>query len=221
MISIKRYFNQTPAEAALRQVAALLIEKIGESAVEGDAQELATFKAEIGRIGDGFGPDTKAENLLAAAELATKALTAYNLRVTWLIGRQANEVQTVVRMLQQTIVGITGENTRSGQRLQEIGQELEKSGAVKDLSTLKVHLSECLNSLHEERLKQKSEADSTIQRLQIEIERNKASASYAAGGELDTITGLPNATMPSPPFNARSTAESASMRWSWWWTASS
>src|SRR5205814_3290671 len=138
---------------------------------------------EISEIGEGFRADATAESLLIAAGLATQALAAYNKRVTWLIDRQADEVQTIVRMLQRTIVGITGENTRSGQRLQQIGQDLEKSGAIKDLSGLKEHLGECLHNLQEETSKQKSEADSTIQRLQVEIERSKASASYPAGGE--------------------------------------
>jgi diguanylate cyclase (GGDEF)-like protein len=191
MISIKRYFNQTAAEAALRQVVALLIEKIGESAVEGNKEELAAFRDEIKQFGDGFSPDTKPENLLTVAGMAAQALTAYNKRVTWLMERQSNEVQTIVRMLQQTLLGITGENTRSGQQLRQIEHELEKSGAIKDLSTLKIHLSECLNSLHEETLKQKSEAESTIQKLRIEIESSQSRASNATGGELDTITGLP------------------------------
>jgi diguanylate cyclase (GGDEF)-like protein len=191
MISIKRYLNQSAAEDALRQSAAMLVESIGDSAVEGDARELAVFRSEISRIGEAFTDDTKPEDLLAAAVSATEVLRAYNKRITCLIDTQANEARAIVRMLRQTAVAITGENTRSGQRLQQIGNELEKTGEIKDLSALKLHLGECLSSLHEETQKQKSEADSTIQRLQAQIEQSKASASYPKGGELDPITGLP------------------------------
>jgi GGDEF domain-containing protein len=77
-------------------------------------------------------------------------------------------------MLQETVINIAGEDTRSAKRLQEITLELEKSGLVTDLRVLKGRLTECLTGLKEEMVQQKAEAAITIENLKVTIERGRS-----------------------------------------------
>jgi len=197
MISLKRYFNASgeetsfgQVEGSLRRTVSLLVSGMGSSAVDGDPAECAGFRAEIKQIREGLLPDLAPENLKDLAEAATRTLTAYNKRITALLVSQGSEVKHILSMLQDTVINIAGENTRSGKRLQEITLELEQSGAVTDLRALKGRLTDCLKDLREETLQQKTEAASTMLKLQKTIEQSRNAVASAAN-RLDPVTGLP------------------------------
>jgi len=197
MISLKRYFNASgeetsfaQVETSLRQTVSLLISAMGSSAVDGDPAEFSDFRGEIKRIRDGLAPDLPPERLTDLAEAATRALTAYNKRIKALLISQGSEVKHILSLLQDTVINIAGENTRSGKRLQEITIELEKSGAVTDLRVLKGRLTDCLKDLREETLQQKTEAAGTMLKLQMTIEQSRGAVA-SAGNSLDAVTGLP------------------------------
>jgi hypothetical protein len=113
----------------------------------------------------------------------------YNRRTTALLRRQGGELQSIVAMIAETAVKLGGENTRSAQRLQEIGNRFERAGALDDLRALKAHLGDCLTSFREETRRQKAESDTAINSLQQEIERRSLTAGAVA--DLDPVTGLP------------------------------
>jgi GGDEF domain-containing protein len=190
LISLKRYLNASGDEAPLRQIVSLLIARMGSTAVEGDAVECKAFRVEIRQIGDGLAPDLPPGNLMVLAEAAAQALAVYNKRIETLIGSQGNEVTHILGMLQDTVINIAGENTRSGQRLREITVELEQSGAITDLRVLKGRLTECLKGLREETLQQKADAAATVQKLQMTIERGQPRSTVKAASRLDPVTGL-------------------------------
>jgi GGDEF domain-containing protein len=197
MISLKRYLNSGGDEAnsplaptSLRQVVSLLISRMGSSAVNADPTEFSAFRADIKDMSEGLAADLPAENLMVVAEAATQALAAYNKRIEALLGSQGSEVKHILGMLQDTVINIAGENTRSGKRLQEITLELEQSGAITDLRVLKGRLTECLKNLREETLQQKADAAGNLQKLQMTIERSRGAAAKA-GYLLDPVTGLP------------------------------
>jgi GGDEF domain-containing protein len=180
MISLKRYLNANGEETLLlRQVVALLISKIGSSAVRCDLAEFEAFTTNIKRISQALAPDLTPENLMIQAEAAVQDLTAYNTRIARLLDSQRSDVTHILGMLQDTVVNIAGENIRSAKRLQEITAELEKSGLVTDLRVLKGRLTECLTGLREEMLQQKAEAAITIENLQVTIERSRGSVVVA------------------------------------------
>jgi GGDEF domain-containing protein len=191
IISLKRFLNANGDQAPLRQVVSLLIAGIGSSAVEGDADECAAFKVDIGKIGEALDADPPPANPLVLAESALQALTVHNKRIESLLASQGSEVTHILGMLQDTVINIAGENTRSGKRLREITVELEQSGALTDLRVLKGRLTECLKGLREETLQQKADAAVTMQKLQTTIERGKSAAVSRTPSRFDPVTGLP------------------------------
>jgi len=190
IISLKRFLNANSEQAPLRQVVSLLIAGIGSSAVEGDADECAALKVDIGKIGEALDADPPPGNPLFLAESALHALTVHNKRIESLLASQGSEVTHILGMLQDTVINIAGENTRSGKRLREITVELEQSGALTDLRVLKGRLTECLKGLREETLQQKADAAVNIQKLQMTIERGQSGSMARAPSRLDPVTGL-------------------------------
>ncbi len=197
MISLKHYFNASgeetsfaQVETSLRQTVSLLVSGMDSSAVDGDPVEFSDFRAEIKQIRDGLAPDLPPESIMDLAETATRTLTAHNKRIKALLASQGSEVKNILGMLQDTVINIAGENTRSGKRLQEITLGLEQSGAVTDFRVLKGRLTDCLKDLREETLQQKTEAAGTMLKLQMTIEQSR-NAVAQAGHSLDPVTGLP------------------------------
>jgi diguanylate cyclase (GGDEF)-like protein len=193
MISLKRYLSSSGEDSPLRLVVSLLIARMGSTAVEADPADLAAFLHDIRRIGDGLAPDLPPENLMIVAEAAAQALAEYNKGIEKVLSSQGSEVKHILAMLQETVISIAGEHTRSGKRLQEITDELEKSGNITDLRVLKGRLTECLKGLRDETLQQKADAAGMMEKLQITIERGKGEAAFAAdsGNPMDAVTGLP------------------------------
>src|SRR5271156_2897909 len=196
MISLKRYLSANGEEALLlRQVVALLISKIGSSAVRCDLAEFEAFTTDIKRISQALAPDLTPENLMIQAEAAVQGLTAYNTRIARLLESQRSDVTHILGMLQDTVVNIAGENIRSAKRLQEITAELEKSGLVTDLRVLKGRLTECLTGLREEMLQQKAEAAITIENLQVTIERSRSGLVATAASNPGPSERRPSSTL--------------------------
>jgi GGDEF domain-containing protein len=190
IISLMRYLNANSDQAPLRQIISLLIARMGASAVEGDAAECAAFRVDMKQIADGLDPDLPPGSLLIQAETALQALTIHNKRIESLLASQGNEVSHILGMLQDTVINIAGEHTRSAKRLREITVELEQSGAITDLRVLKGRLTECLKGLREETLQQKADAAATVQNLQMTIERGQSGAMAKPSNRSDPVTGL-------------------------------
>jgi len=191
MISLKRYLNSSVEDSSLRLVVSLLIARMGSTAVEAVPADLVALLRDIRQIHDALTPDLPPENLRVLAEEAAQVLTTYNKGIERLLVSQGSEVKHILALLQETVIGIAGENTRSGKRLQEITGELEKSGAITDLRVLKGRLTECLKGLREETLQQKADAAAVMEKLQMTIERGRTTFVEQPGNPLDTVTGLP------------------------------
>lgn len=189
MVSIKDYLNRNDSQSTLRDGVSSLIEKMGASAVVVDQLEYAAFLSDIERIREGITTGLAPESLMVVAGSATQALERYNGGVTRLVHKQGREMQSIIKMMAETVVQVGGENTRSVQRLQEIGDEFERAGAISDLHTLKGHLSECLRGFREEAHRQKEQADSLIAGLRKQIENTPVMVAEAQQG-VDPATGL-------------------------------
>jgi GGDEF domain-containing protein len=190
IISLKRHLNANSDQAPLRQIISLLIARMGASAVEADAAECAAFRVDMKQIVDGLDPDLPPGSLLIQAEKALQALTIHNKSIESLLASQGNEVSHILGTLQDTVIKIAGEHTRSARRLREITVELEQSGAITDLRVLKGRLTECLKGLREETLQQKADDASTVQKLRMTIERGQSSAMAKPANRSDPVTGL-------------------------------
>src|SRR5215469_4129732 len=152
MISIKRYLNREGDEGVLWQVICLLIEKIGTQAVQGDHTDYQSFARNIEHIRDSIAIAGTPETLMVTAGSAVQAMADYNRRVSRFIHRQSLELQNIVSMLTETVVKISGENTRFARTFQEIADSMERSMALEDLQRIKARLGECLKEFRDEAL---------------------------------------------------------------------
>jgi hypothetical protein len=110
IVSIKRYLNSS-LEDTLRRTVCFLIEKLGECAVEGDAEELATFRDDILELSEGLTPDLPQQNIVTLAETAAELLGNYNKEVSKAIGKQTGDLQAIVKILQENLLKMAGEST--------------------------------------------------------------------------------------------------------------
>ncbi len=191
MISLKRYLNSSGEDSPLRPLVSLLISRMGSTAVEAVPADLVALLRNLRQIHDALTPDLPPGGITILAEEAAQVLSAYNKGIERLLASQGREVKHILALLQDTVIGIAGENTRSGKHLQEITEELEKSGAITDLRVLKGRLTECLKDLREEALQQKADAAAVMEKLQMTIERGRATFAEQPGNPLDAVTGLP------------------------------
>lgn len=191
MLSLKSFLNATEGEVALRKVVSLLLERIGSSAVRGEGTEYDEFCIEMNDIRERLSNELSADHLVILGGCASQTLENYNVRIAALVRKQAAELQSVVAMVTETAMKIGGENSRSAQRLQEIGNKFEKAGSFDDLKTLKAHLGECLNSFRDEVQRQKLESDKAIRSLQREVGQRPVEIGTPSTDAPDPITGLP------------------------------
>jgi GGDEF domain-containing protein len=191
MVSIKRHMAQSEQESALRQVISLLLDGIATRVAQGDRNEYETFQTNMRRIQSEAEADASAEALLVNAGSAVQAMGDYAQHTTRFIRKQGAELQNIISMLTLTVISIGGGGERSLQRLQEIGKKLESAVELEDVQKLKARLGDCLDNVHEECARQKTEANELVSSLQREI----ASTQERAGDltqslDLDPITGL-------------------------------
>jgi GGDEF domain-containing protein len=190
MVSLKHFLNLSQKELAFRSVVSLLLAKIGSGVVRSDAAGYDTFLAEMSRIQERASTESTPEALFAVAGSAGQAMDNYNCQVTALMGKQASALRSIVSMITETAIQIGGENARSSERLQEIGQKFERADEIDDLGTLKSHLRDCLHTLRDEAERRKTESDEAIRSLQQEIVR-RAEQSSTVLEDLDIVTSLP------------------------------
>jgi len=191
MLTLKNFLNESEEVLALKQVVSLLLERIASGSVKGDTAEHDAFCEEMSQFRERTLQETSPALLLITAGSAVQAMENYNLRITGLLKKQVAELQSVVSMVTETALKLGGENTRSAQRLQEIGNRFERAGSLEDLQELKSHLGDCLHSFRNEVQRLKAESDATILSLQQEIARRPVGAAGAPGAEIDPVTELP------------------------------
>jgi hypothetical protein len=126
-------------ENTLRQVVELLIEKLGQCAVEADPGELETFREEMSAVSGALPPDLPPKNLLVIAGSAAEVLEKYNRQITKTIGKQNDSYKTIIRMFHDSLVKIAGTNAECVQSLDNMSEELKGDAAFKDLQSLHAH----------------------------------------------------------------------------------
>jgi GGDEF domain-containing protein len=182
---------QSEQETALRRVITLLLDGMATRVAQGDRLEYETFQTNMRRIQSEAEADAPADALLVNAGSAVQALADYGQNTTRFIRKQGAELQNIISMLTRTVIAVGAGGERSMQRLQEIGKRLESAVELEDVQKLKVRLGDCLDNVHEEYTRQKTEADELITSLHREIEATKEHAADLTQSEdLDPVTGL-------------------------------
>lgn len=176
LVSIKHHLNHNASESDIRRAVALLVERLGRSAVDDDPRESAAFRRDIQSISDALTPELPHDNVLTLAECAAQTLETHNRQVAGRIGRQHRDFQEIVRTIYSSLLKIAGESSESVRALERIDRELERGSGFMDLPSLKLHLETCLTGVREQIEREKAAAKSTIEKLQMVIEGLRDSA---------------------------------------------
>jgi GGDEF domain-containing protein len=174
-------------EAACLRVIQLLLQGIRLHAVPGDATDYDKFCRDLKAIEDAVAEHPPAARLHFLSGAALKALEEYNRRAAWLARQRSVELQAIVSLLNKTIAGLCKGAESTVLRLQDIERQLEKAEAIEDIRLAKLRLSECLEGLREQSLRQREEGRRAIERLKAAI---KQVPRPATSGPKDAATGL-------------------------------
>lgn len=179
---------------ALLRMAHLLLRAIRLHAVEGDKEDYASFQAEIQKLEVTLGDQPAPSEILIIAGSAVQEMHAYNRQITRFVRAQRIELQKMVAALTDSVVSIATGSERSISQLQSIGWRIQKASVVDDIRLINQHLSECLQSLQAETLRQKEEAARVITVLRNNLESRREleipDALPECGPAFDPVTGL-------------------------------
>ena len=181
MVSIKQYLNGTSLEVSLRQAVALLIEKIADCAVADDPKELDNFRRELIGVRDALTPDLPGENLLILAGSAVETLEVYNRQISRTIARRDGTYQAIIKMFQDGLARMAGENTECVESLRSMNEEWESGAGFRNPPSLKLQLSSCLDGILGAFDREKAASKALIEKLQIQVEKVSAERAQVEG----------------------------------------
>lgn len=191
MISIRKFLSQDgEAQQALMHAVRVLVQGIGQCAVEGDSEDSARFRESMQRISDALAERITAEDLLVQAGSVLKALEEYNRRTTRQTRLQAMELQNMLKMLTSTIGVLSVASDANVGRLSEIEKQVSVASELDDVRVIKVRLSDCLRDIRSEAERQRRETGETIDKLRQRVEEARRH-SVEGGAPRDIVTGLP------------------------------
>jgi GGDEF domain-containing protein len=193
MISLKSYLSrENEAEAAYRRIIVLFLQGISLHSVEGDKADHDRFREDIDKCLSVLSPETLTSELLVVVGGALRAMEEYNQRTSKFVRRQNTELQHMVSMLTQTIITIGDSSENSVNRLQNIEKSIESTQAVEDIQILKLRMSECLEAVRDEAVRQRRDGRDALASLKKELESSQElMGSRATKPDLDVATGLP------------------------------
>ncbi len=192
MVSIKKHLNAQQSRdelnEALLRFTVLVLESIRLHAITGDGADHEKFQADILRLEEIFATPPSPNEVLIAAGAISKTLDDYAHSSSRFLNQQKHELQTIVAALTQTLGTVANASERTIGRLDEIKKQLEKADVIEDIRRLKARLTECLETVHEESLRQHGEATRAVNQLQETAEicgapgAGPGTAPAAAGG---------------------------------------
>lgn len=131
------------------------------------------------------------QDVLVRTGEAIKAIEEYSRQTAKFVTAQNAELHNMVGLLTNTIAQIGAGSEQSVRRLQDIEKQIERARAIEDIKMPKLRLSDCLDSLREEMVQQKSHSSTTVQGLTEGVSRIKEVAATVTP-QVDLVTGLPS-----------------------------
>ena len=193
MISIKKFLVGKEAESrdAFERMSQLLLQAIGLHAVEGDRADYDWFRCVIADLQSNLSRDSSSANVLVATGIAVTSLQDYNRRTSQFIHYKGVEMQGMVGMLTQAMSRVATTSLTSIARLQDLQKQVEHAAMVEDVRTLRLRLSECLESISGESERQRHESTQAVMEMKRELQKARERKPVQASGESDLVTGLP------------------------------
>ena len=192
MISLRSYLSRdTEAETAYRRIIGLFLQGISLHSVEGDKADHERFREDIEKCLAVLSPETPVSELLVVVGGALRAMEDYNQRTSKFVHRQNTELQHMLAMLTQTVISIGAGSEQSVKRLQNIEKSIESTQAVEDIQILKLRLSECLEAVRDEAIRQQRDGQDAIESLKKELQSSQElMGCVEVKVDLDGATGL-------------------------------
>ena len=177
---------------ALLRMAHLLLQGIAMHAVVGDKSEHEAFQADLTRLQQSLGQAPSAHEILVVTGAVVKTLEDYNRRVSRFVHAENVELERIVTMLTDTVATVSSASNRTVARLQDISKQIERASVIENLQMLRVQLGDCLSTVREEVVRQRSDASTIVEQLTgrltaIHNEPSKIDEPSAP----DELTGLP------------------------------
>ena len=194
MISIKKYMGGGGAKESIQayeRMAQLLLQAIGLHAVEGDRADYDSFRAAIADLQTNLAEDPSPSNVLVSTGTAVKAMQDYNRRTSNFIRAKGLELQSIVGMLTQAMSQISTGSDTSIHRLQDLQKQIEHVSMVEDMRTLKTRLSECLETIRTETVRQRDDSKRVVAELDQGLKKAREPKVIEPAGEADPLTGIP------------------------------
>jgi GGDEF domain-containing protein len=208
MISIKKFLSVDNRESdeAHERMGSLLLQAIGLHAVEGERTDYDSFRAAIADLEKSLAHDPSPSNVLITTGAAVKALQDYNRRTSLFIRAKSGELQIIVGMLTGAMGQITTASQTSITRLQDLQKQIGTAVMVEDMRTVKLRLSECLQSMRTESDRQRVESVRVVAGMQEGLK--KAQEPLAE----ETNLGAAEEADPATVLSLRQEAEAAMQR---------
>jgi len=191
-ISLKKYLDSRPeqvASAALRMIH-LLLQGIEMHAVKGDAADYDRFREDIRKVHESLGERPSASEVLVLAGSTLKALEEYNKQTSKYLHIQCGELQAMIGMLTKTMTAIATGGETSTSRLQTIESQLHKATMIEEFQTAKLRMSECLDNLRGEIVRQREHSTRAVTELKEALEQSQERITPKPTRRRDPVTGL-------------------------------
>jgi GGDEF domain-containing protein len=207
LISLKKHLHEDPAETAdtLLLVIDTLLGALESHPLYGDPFDLERFQADIHKQRETFKQLSYVEILMATGAIQ-KLIEEHNQQAARYMRTQTAELQKMVAAFTDLVAAISISNGNHVAQLRDLEKQISKASAMEEFRSLSVRLSDCLNGLREDHLRQRERADQNLVALRKELDAasSRASSERLPGPEtpVDTISGLPLRAQASEALEA-------------------
>jgi GGDEF domain-containing protein len=159
---LKRILQDDGAsEETLLRIVRLLLQGIGQRAIEGDPDDLGAFRIGVQRLVSSLEGNLTASDLLLLAGSALQLLDDYNRRTARHLKRASGEWQAVATMLISALAGTLAAGEERASHLRGISARVRSANGVDDVHKIRLELSDCLTQLQLENRRGKEENRAT------------------------------------------------------------
>jgi GGDEF domain-containing protein len=190
--TLRKFLNaDKPETPDLVRLLQLLLQGIAAHAIESDRTELKQFRLDISNISDSLTERSGLEQMHRAIEGAVHSLEEYNRRASRFEAVSKTELQTIVRMMTDTIAFLGASSETAVRRLQLLEKDIEETSAPEGMRRVRLQLADCLAAVRNESALMRDASQARIASLEAEVDRSRQTLRSAISDPPDPATGLP------------------------------
>ncbi len=190
-VSLKKYLDSAGrANPDMVRVASLFLQGIQLHACQTDELEYGRFRDDLDRMLKSVGAAATSGDVILATGAAIQAMSDYNQQIARALRGQTVELQSIVKMLGDSLQTVMGGGERQVGRLQAIELQIQRTSQLDDLRVLKSRLEDCLGDLRETIATEREHTAKVQETIHAGIEKGNA-ALASPSTALDPSTGLP------------------------------